>query len=208
MARETSRLSRFWAELKRRKTDRAIIFYAASAFVILQLADILGSALSLPGWVATFIIILLATGFPVIAIFSWFFDFTPGGIQKTKPLSDKRREVMRAQLRTWKGSTMISIIVIIALILFNIIRSRIESGEIRNSEKTVAVLPFESLSPDEEMPYTPEAITTFISTGLSSISGLYVSPGYRVLEYKGKIKSIPEIAKKLRVAFIVTGNLV
>ena len=86
MADSSNKFSRFLMELKRRKTDRVLVMYAAASFVVLQLADILIGGLSLPGWVMTLIIIIVATGFPVAAIFSWVFDITPGGIEKTKPL--------------------------------------------------------------------------------------------------------------------------
>ena len=83
MAVRPNKFSRFWQEVKRRKTDRVIVLYAAAAFTILELADILAPALSFPDWTITFLIVILAIGFPVTVVFSWFFDFTPGGIEKT-----------------------------------------------------------------------------------------------------------------------------
>ncbi len=93
MADSSNKFSRFLQELKRRKTDRVLVMYAAAAFVILQLADILQGGLSLPGWIMTLIIIIVATGFPVVAIFSWFFDITPEGIEKTKPHNQDKEEI-------------------------------------------------------------------------------------------------------------------
>ena len=49
MAQKSS-LERFWAELKRRRTVRVIVTYAATGFILLQLADILTPALLLPDW--------------------------------------------------------------------------------------------------------------------------------------------------------------
>ncbi len=72
MADSSNKFSRFLQELKRRKTDRVIVMYAAAAFAILQLADILQDGLSLPDWIMTLLIIIFAAGFPVVAIFSWF----------------------------------------------------------------------------------------------------------------------------------------
>jgi TolB-like protein len=209
-----NKFSRFWQELKHRKTDRVVVAYAASAFVILQLTEIFADALSLPSYTKTLIIIVLAIGFPISAIFSWFFDITPGGIEKTKPLGAKKRQQIEAELKTWKGITLVSIIVIIALLLLNIISKRIESDEIRRAQKSLAVLPFEVLSPDEELPINSDGITTIITTGLSEIKELDVRPRSVVLEYKNVLekknrnKSISNIAKKLKVFFVVTGELV
>lgn len=208
------KFSRFWEELKRRKTDRVIVAYAASAFVILQLAEILTDALSFPDWTKTLVIIVLAIGFPITAVFSWFFDITPGGLEKTKPLGGRKKQNIENQLRTWRGITLISIILIIALLLFNIISNRVESDEIRNSQKSLAVLPFEDLSPEEDSEINSDGITTFITTGLSEIKEFDVLPRSVVLEYrnilekKHKKKSVSNVAKKLKVFFVVTGDLV
>jgi len=203
-----NRFSRFKLELKRRKTDRVVVLYAAAAFIILQLTDILSDRLSLPEWTMTLIIILLASGFPVAALFSWFFDITPGGIEKTQPLTAKKRQKIQSQLRAWKGTTIISFIVIIALIIFNIVSKRIEVMEIKRTTKSIAVIPFENLSPDQEMPLTSAGITSIITTGLSEIKELEVAPRITVSQYSRTTRSVFEIAKKLKVFFIVTGELV
>ena len=54
-----NKLSQFWEELKRRKVVRVITVYAAAAFVILELTDIVSPSLGLPDWTLNFIIILL-----------------------------------------------------------------------------------------------------------------------------------------------------
>ncbi len=178
------------------------------AFTIIQIAEPLKSGLSLPDWTTTFVIIVLIVGFPVAAIFSWFFDVTPGGIEKTKPADGKERDKMQAQLRTWKEATMVSIIVIIALIIFNIVRGNIKSSEIKRAEKTIAVLPFYNLTPNEILPWPTDVVTSIITTGLSEINVLQVCPSWMVLESSTKNRSISEIAKKLKVSFLVTGDLV
>jgi TolB-like protein/tetratricopeptide (TPR) repeat protein len=204
----SDKFSRFRLELKRRKTDRVVVLYAAAAFIILQLSQILSDSLSLPEWTMTLIIIILAVGFPVAAVFSWFFDITPGGIEKTQPLTAKKRQKIQSQLRAWKGTTMISFIVIIALIIFNIVSKRIEVMEIKRTTKSIAVIPFENLSSDQDMQFVSTGITSIITTGLSEIKDLEVAPRITVLQYLGNSKSVFEIAKKLKVLFIVTGDLV
>jgi tetratricopeptide (TPR) repeat protein/TolB-like protein len=208
MADTSNKFSRFLLELKRRKTDRVLVMYAAAAFVILQLADILIGGLSLPDWIMTLIIIIVATGFPIAAIFSWIFDITPGGIEKTKPVTGIRKGKLEAQLRTWKEATMISLIIIIALIIFNIVRGNIYSSDIKRAEKTIAVLPFNNLTPNEIFPYTTDVITTIIIGGLREINLLHVCERWEVHEFKTKNRTLADIAKKLNVSFLVTGELV
>ena len=208
MTGNPNKFSKFLRELKHRKTDRVIIAYTATAFAILQLTPILEDALSLPAWTTTFVIIALAIGFPVVGIFSWFFDITPGGIEKTKPYDEISRHKIEAQLRTWPGTTMVSLIVIIALICFNVVRSNLNAAEIKRTEKSIAVLPFENMTPNEVFPFTSEVVTFIITTDLSEIREFSVSDRRSVLEIEPEKRTIAEIARKLKVFFIVTGELV
>jgi len=208
MADSSNKFSRFLQELKRRKTDRVIVMYAAAAFAILQLAEILQGGLSLPDWIMTLLIIVFAAGFPVVAVFSWFFDITPQGIEKTKPMTRTRRNKMEAQLRTWKETTMISVIVIIALIIFNIVRGNIQSSEIKTAAKTIAVLPFENMVPNEIFPHNTNTIPVLIIGELRKIKVLQVTDRWEVNEFVTQNKSVAEIARKLDVSFLVTGEII
>ncbi|KPJ98603.1 MAG: hypothetical protein AMJ60_07695 [Desulfobacterales bacterium SG8_35] len=79
------KLTQFWQELKRRKVIRVITVYAASAFVILELTDIVAEPLKLPSWLLPVVIVLLAVGFIIAIILSWIYDIQPeGGLIKTE----------------------------------------------------------------------------------------------------------------------------
>jgi hypothetical protein len=87
MAHKTDIFERFWKELKRRKVVHIITVYAAIAFVILQLVDIVARPLQLPLWTEAFVIVLLCVGFVIKVFVSWIYDITPAGVKKTKPVS-------------------------------------------------------------------------------------------------------------------------
>jgi len=69
-----------WQELQRRKVVRVAVVYAVTAWILVQIVIAVSGPLSLPDWVDTFVIVVLAVGFPVALILSWAFDVTPGGI--------------------------------------------------------------------------------------------------------------------------------
>ena len=50
MSINPNKLTQFWQELKHRKVVRVITVYAAAAFVILELTDIVAPSLGLPKW--------------------------------------------------------------------------------------------------------------------------------------------------------------
>jgi adenylate cyclase len=93
MAESPNKLIRFWQELKRRKTGKVIIAYAATAFILLQLADILTPAFLLPAWTTRLVTLLFIIGFPVAIIFSWVFEITPEGIKKTESIEESEKTV-------------------------------------------------------------------------------------------------------------------
>ncbi len=59
MAQKTNSLERFWKELKRRNL---ITVYAATAFIILELVNMVARPLQLPYWTEAFVIVLLGGG--------------------------------------------------------------------------------------------------------------------------------------------------
>ena len=68
MPSSPNRLSQFWQELKRRRVIHVIVVYATAAFVILEAVDIIFPRLNFPDWTVTFVMILLAVGFPIALI--------------------------------------------------------------------------------------------------------------------------------------------
>ena len=117
-----NKLSQFWQELKRRNVVRVITVYAGAAFVIIELINNITDPLRLPEWTPTFVIVLLAIGFPIAIIFSWIYDVHPeGGIVKTKPAEKDKAEDIPKSSKSWKIASYISFVVIVALIVLNII---------------------------------------------------------------------------------------
>lgn len=68
-------------ELKRRKVFQVAAVYAMTAWVLVQVVVEIEAPLGLPDWVDTFVIVLLAIGFPVALVLGWAFDVTPEGIK-------------------------------------------------------------------------------------------------------------------------------
>ena len=94
MPDSTNKPSQFWQEIKRRKVVRVITVYAAAAFVILELVSIIVDPLRLPEWTLQFTIVFLCIGFIIAVILSWIYDITPEGIEKTKPVTEVKEEVL------------------------------------------------------------------------------------------------------------------
>jgi hypothetical protein len=154
MSESPNKLIRFWQELKRRKTGKVIVAYAATAFILLQLADILTPALLLPEWTTRLITLILIIGFPVAVIFSWIFDITPEGIKKTESieLSESKKIVTTPAKRIFKASNLIiaALIIVVGILAYQKIFKRDTLEKLRSSGDriSVAVMPFQNMTND------------------------------------------------------------
>lgn len=70
-------------EIKRRRVFQVAAVYAVVAWLLIQIVDVVSAPLSLPVWLDTVVIVLLAVGFPIAVILAWAFDLTPDGIVAT-----------------------------------------------------------------------------------------------------------------------------
>jgi serine/threonine protein kinase/Tfp pilus assembly protein PilF len=73
--------------------------------------------------------------------------------------------------------------------------------------KSVAVLPFQNLSPDPDNAYLAEGIQEEILTRLAGIAGLKVISRTSTQPYQSKRRNLSQIAKQLGVANIVEGSV-
>jgi TolB-like protein/Tfp pilus assembly protein PilF len=208
MPDSNNRLSQFWQELKRRKVVRIITVYAAAAFVILQLIEILAPSLRLPEWTMNFILVLLIVGFIIAVILSWIYDIHPeGGIVKTEPADKVKKEEIRKTSNSWKIASYISFIVIAGLIALNMFGGKKHAGIDESLEKSIAVLPFHNLSGDDKQEYICMGITDEIISHLFKVRSFEeVRSLTSVLPFNESQQSIIEIAQELHVNYILTGT--
>jgi TolB-like protein len=107
------------------------------------------------------------------------------------------------------GLALVIIIVVAALFVFNIMGEKERTEDLTKLEKSIAVLPFENLSSDEEQAWFSDGITDIIISQLSKISDLRVLGRTSTLKYKDleDKKSITEIGEDLGVNFIIEGTV-
>jgi TolB-like protein/DNA-binding winged helix-turn-helix (wHTH) protein/Flp pilus assembly protein TadD len=74
--------------------------------------------------------------------------------------------------------------------------------------RSLAVLPLENLSPDAEQEYFADGMTDELITDLAKIHALRVISRDSVMQYKGKHKPTPQIARELNVDAVVEGTVI
>ena len=134
--------------------------------------------LKLPEWTEAFVIVLLCIGFVIAVFLSWIYDITPAGVRKTKPVSELKHvdHTTHEVSRGWKIATYTSGVIIVALVAFNIVTRNNLTEDRKGSEKSIAVLPFKSLSDDPNNQYLADGMMDAILLHLSKIQGFKGSP--------------------------------
>jgi len=194
-------MSGFFEELKRRKVYRVAIAYVVGSWALAQgLAQVL-PVFDISNSAIRGVIALLLVGFPVALVLAWMFDITPSGIERTsavearpEPKSRRRRNV----ILLGAGGAMISI----AAGFFLLPRA-----VAHKVDKSIAVLPFQSLSDDQENAYFADGIQDDVLTNLSKLSDLKVISRTSVMQYRGQARNIREIGKALGVSNILEGSV-
>jgi len=207
MSGNPNKLSHFWQELKRRRVVHVIIVYATAAFVIIELVGNVYETLNLPDWTPALTLLILVIGFPLAIIFSWIFDVTPEGIEKTKSSKELGKDEKTATPNSWKIATYVSFVVIVTLLAFNIFgsRARVEIDE--SLAKSIAVLPFHNYSGDPNQDFICFGLTDEIISNLYKVESFAeVRSLTSVLNYQDPDRNIPLIAQELDVNYILEGT--
>ena len=206
MSGNPNKLSKFWQELKRRRVVHVIIVYATASFVIIELVGNVYETLNLPDWTPALTLVILAIGFPLAIIFSWIFDVTPEGIEKTKPFKEAIKEGETVTPNSWRIASYVSFAVIVALIVLNILPRTKRSEKKELLEKAIAVLPFINDSPDEEKMYFINGTMEAIHDNLCKIGDLRVVSRTSVEQYRNNLKPVQEIAGEMKVSYVLEGS--
>ena len=72
---------------------------------------------------------------------------------------------------------------------------------------SIAVLPFDNMSGDQEQEYFADGITEDLTTDLSKISGLFVVARNSAFIYKGRSVNVRTVAEELGVRYVLEGSV-
>ena len=215
-------LSSLIAEARRRHVFRATGLYAAAAFVLLQLADILMPAFGLSEGDISYLLTAIAAGFPLVLVITWLVDITPEGIKLTPMLAPGERTKLAP------GRLVDFAIVFVAIGVGFLYLERFlsnDAAEVASPvpdkpisvpvtgieqealEPSVAVLPFDNLSTTEENAIFAAGVHEDILNHLSRNAELMVTSRKSTLGYADKDVPIAQIAGELGVNYIMEGSV-
>jgi hypothetical protein len=171
--------TKFFGELKRRNVYRAAVAYGVVAWFLTQLTTQVFPFFEIPNSGVRFVVIALAVGFPIAMLLDWVYEFTPEGVVRTEDIDPaEARSVQRATGRILDFIIIGVLLLVIAMLIIGRLPFYRQTGE-AISPKSIAVLPFENLSPNPDNAYFAEGIQDEILTRLAKIADLRVKNGHR-----------------------------
>jgi len=205
----------FWGELKRRNVVKVGIAYTITAWLIVHPVDIIFPTLHLPEWTTTFVTALFIIGFPFVLIFAWVYEITPEGLKRTEkvPRAESITQLTGKKLNYIITGLLIVAVAYIVIDKFYLEPRAIETkqvptmSEVVKGKKTIAVLPFDDLSPKKDQEYFVDGLSEEILNNLCQIPDLGVAGKTSSFSFKGSNKTIKEIASILGVENILEGSV-
>ena len=204
----------FFAELKRRNVYKVAVAYAVVGWLVMQVAATVVPALHLPNAITSAVVLLTILGFPIALVLAWAFELTPEGIKRTGEIVPGETGP-RGTGRKITAVIVLAVILAAALLALQFLRTKSATPEKSPAAaaagaiplKSIAVLPFASLSEDKANEYFASGIQDEILTRLAKIADLKVISRTSTQQYQSKPGNLPEIAKQLGVAHILEGSV-
>jgi TolB-like protein len=191
---------RLISELKRRNVFRMVVLYVISAWLVMQVAEVIIGLAGLPDWSGKVVLAVLAIGFPIALIFSWFFEITPEGLALEKDVPEGQ-SITRA---TGRRMDFVVIAVLAAGLILFAADKWWPQGPL---ERSIAVLAFDNMSADPNEEYFADGISEEILNLLAQIRPLKVIARQSSFSFKGKDTDIATIAEQLNVGWVLEGSV-
>ena len=224
-----------FGELKRRNVFKVAAAYVIVAWLVMQVAEVMGPALRLPEWAISFVAFILVLGFPVAMVLAWAFELTPEGLRRERDV-DRPESITHVTGRKLNRIIVGLLVIAVAYLAWDRFTGTRgqpspasetatnagpplaggkpgvgdaaprEDGAIPSNDKSIAVLPFQNRSANEEnAAFFADGVHDEILTNLSKISDLKVISRTSVMAYRDSEKNMRQIGEELGVATLLEG---
>ena len=184
--------------LRERKLVQWALAYIAAAFALIQVLDIVGQRFAWPEPVMRFAIVALGVGFFLMLVLAWYHG-----------------ERGRQRVNGTELLILALLLGIGGLAIFKLAPQ--PAGKPQASDKTasssaiprksIAVLPFDSLSEDKDNAYFASGMQDMILTKLAGIGDLKVISRTSTEKYKSHPDNLKDIGRELGVATLLEGSV-
>jgi TolB-like protein/Tfp pilus assembly protein PilF len=226
----------FFNELKRRNVFRVAIGYAITAWLLLQVVDLVLENVNSPDWVMQVFMLALAIGFPLAIFFAWAFEMTPEGVKRESEI-DRSQSIAPQTGRKLDRAIILVLATAVVFLLYKqfgsaekgrpepvqqastasqpmsavndspAVSADSQAAPTGPGRNSVAVLPFVNMSADADNEYFSDGIAEEILNVLARIPDLKVAARTSAFAFKGSNINISEIARELKVENVLEGSV-
>jgi len=198
-----------WQELKRRHVVSTAAGYAAVAFVVLQLGEILFPAFGLNEAAMRALVALVIAAFPVILALAWVFDVRQGALHRT-PTASEEAAGDSGGGRGAPSVVVVSVVLLAAAAasfvgLYTLLQVRAPAEPPRGA--SIAVLPFTDMSVAGDQGYLGDGLAEEVLNILAGVDGLRVAARTSSFAFRESIQDVREIGSELGVATLLEGSV-
>jgi TolB-like protein/Tfp pilus assembly protein PilF len=158
-------------------------------------------AIDVPESALRFVWLIVAALFPLVISFAWMYDITLDGVRRTSPASpgdDFDPALRRLDLALLTALFVVSVAIVIQFAV------RIAP---EFDDYSIAVLPLDDLSGNQDEQYFVSGMQAAIINGLSRISRLRVTSKVSTQQFRNASLPLAQIAAQLGVARVVEGTV-
>jgi len=209
----------FFAEMRRRQVVRFAFGYAAAAFVVLQLAEIVFPAFGLGEGALRLLVVATGLGFPPALVLAWMYDLTQEGIRRTDgatagPLLP----------RIALGALLIATLSVAGGLGLYLERQGVFESPVTQLDDvlptiqlaaydpeapihSIAVLPLEDYSEAQNQAYFTSSMQEELIANLSNLVDMRVVSRTSARQFAGSTATMPEIGRILDADMVIEGSV-
>ena len=199
-------------ELKRRSVFKVAAAYVIVAWLIAQVAELALSSFESPTWVIKSVIFLLLVGFVLAVIFAWVFELTPDGVRIT-PSEAEYGNRNRSGKRRLELLIIGLLVIVCGYLLFDEYfidqpgRTKQSAVATEVDEISIAVLPFDDLSAEEQYEYLCHGLASELQKALSQLSRTRVLSSRSARALKASGLDLQSLSKQFSISKIIEGEV-
>jgi TolB-like protein/tetratricopeptide (TPR) repeat protein len=183
--------------LKERKLVQWALAYLAGAWVLFEVSDAVGGRLGWPDTLYHALLVLLGIGFFITLVLAWYH-----GERGRQRVSGPELLMVAALLVVAGG-----VLSILGVESETLSPSGFAAPHLDIDRPSIAVLPFENLSSEEENAYFASGLHEGVLTLLNGVAGIRVISRTSVLQYEANRPNVRVIAGELGVNHVAEGSV-
>ncbi len=198
-------MERFLAELKRRNVLRVAAFYAATGWLLIQIATQVLPLFDVPAWTLRTIVVAVVLGFPFVLVFAWLYEITPEGLKRENDV-DPSQSIARStgrKLDRWIIGILAAAVVVLLANQF-VPHRKLEDTAL---SKAIAVLPLVNETGDPSNEYFSDGLSEELISALAQIKALKVIGRTSSFHFKNTNEESKVIGAALGVGYLLEGSV-